>query len=110
MTQDELFKILGLKKRRRMPRPAQSRPDTASLNDLNDFLADLKVTTDRHRDSDEAELRRAIRKRLAAYPREELQRLMARAYTDALKSPSQKQPPKSGRGARSKRRRLPKTK
>jgi hypothetical protein len=73
----------------------------ASREELNRFLAKLAKLQPRDKEEEEEEREQAIRSSLGRIKRRELQRLMGRAFADALKSPSQKlgtaKPPLDGR-------------
>lgn len=110
--QTEIAKLLQLTPTvfERMKLIARRRPvkmQTASRTQLNKLIRQLERATAKEGISPE-ERRTVIRRRLQRYSPEELQQLMARAYMDALKSPSQlsgdrARPGKARRGNRRKR-------
>jgi hypothetical protein len=80
--------------------PDFAHPPLASRDQLNEFLDGVARVRKETEHEDEEKQRQAIRAYLQKFDRLELQKLMGRAYADALKSPSQKrgttQPPWTG--------------
>ena len=66
------------------------RPNMATRNELNAFLAQLGTLKKDAKNEEDIKQREVIRSYLQQFDRQELQRLMGRAFADALKSPSQK--------------------
>jgi hypothetical protein len=66
------------------------RPKIASRKELNKFLAKLVKSQTNVEDGEKQERGEAIRGFLQQVNREELRKLFARGFADALKSPSQK--------------------
>src|SRR5215813_3371559 len=65
-------------------------PKFASREELNLFLGKLSAFKKRVEDEDKAKQQELIRGFLQQFDRSKLQELMGRAFTDAMKSPSQK--------------------
>jgi hypothetical protein len=70
--------------------PEMGRPNMATRNELNAFLAQLGTLKKDVKNEEDIKQREVIRSYLQQFDRQELQRLMGRAFADALKSPSQK--------------------
>jgi len=68
--------------------PKTERPELASRDELNAFLDRLAIL--KKDIEDDTKQREAIRSYLQQFDRQKLERLMGRAFADALKSPSQK--------------------
>jgi hypothetical protein len=82
------------------------RPKIASRDELNTFLTKLAKVKTKVEDEDETGRHEAIRSCLQQTDRQQLQRLVGRAFADALKSPSQKlgtAKPPSSQAARAKK-------
>jgi anti-sigma factor RsiW len=87
--------------------PNAKRPAVASRNELNAFLDQLTTLKESSRHEEAINQREAVRTYLQRFDRQQLQRLIGRAFADALKSPSQKlgtaKPPSASPAAQGKR-------
>jgi len=94
--------------------PGTERPAVATRDKLNVFLDQLAALKSKLQHEEETKQQEAIRAYLQRIGRQELQRLISRAFADALKSPSQKlgtaKPPSPGRPTAEKRERAGKGK
>lgn len=79
-----------MKKPSRKQNPKVGRQDLATRDELNAFFARLGSLKKVINHEEGIKQREAIRSYLRQFDRQELQRLMGRAFADALKSPSQK--------------------
>src|SRR5215813_383417 len=70
--------------------PEMEPPKFASREELNSFFAKLEAFKKKAKDKDKARQQEIIRSFLQQFERSDLQRLMGRAFADAMKSPSQK--------------------
>ena len=95
---------LALKHMRSMAKRNPVKITAASRTELNKLIRQLAATTSKE-DLSTEQRNAAVRKLLQKYSPEELQKFMARAYLDALKSPSQiSGAAKPGRGKKPNRR------
>ncbi len=70
--------------------PEVGRPNIATREELNAFFTHLSTLKKDIKHEEDIKQREAIRSYLQQVGRQELQRLIGRAFADALKSPSQK--------------------
>jgi hypothetical protein len=69
---------------------ATERPPVATRGELNKFLDELVALKERVKQKGVTRQREVVRTYLQGFGRQKLQRLLGRAFADALKSPSQK--------------------